>query len=261
MIASLPMYDWPEIRPATDAFWRALTGELRARGIDAPDELDRTRAADKQWRDPDLLLSQTCGFPYVTGLRDTVRLVATPVYAVDGCDGSDYSSFLLVHRDCPAEDLAGLAPRTIAVNTPDSQSGWNALRHTVLRDTGRPVDAGGLLLTGSHRQSIRAVARGEADLCAVDPVCYALAGRFEPETTAAVRILARSDPTPTLPLITSGRAGDDILARLREALDAVISAPAVADVAQELAIAGFHRLTDRDYDRIRVIEPVAGQNA
>jgi hypothetical protein len=43
MIASLPMYDWPEVREATDAWWAGLARHLRDAGFEAPDRLTRAR--------------------------------------------------------------------------------------------------------------------------------------------------------------------------------------------------------------------------
>ena len=42
-VAALPMYDWPEIAPATDRLWAALRDHLRAAGVAAPDALTRDR--------------------------------------------------------------------------------------------------------------------------------------------------------------------------------------------------------------------------
>jgi hypothetical protein len=36
MIATLPMYDWPEVREATDAWWAGLARHLRGAGFEAP---------------------------------------------------------------------------------------------------------------------------------------------------------------------------------------------------------------------------------
>ncbi|MDP2734302.1 MAG: hypothetical protein Q8O63_14555, partial [Hoeflea sp.] len=49
--ASLPMYDWPEIRAATDAVWAAIRSELSQRGIDAPARLDRSADPEPLWSD------------------------------------------------------------------------------------------------------------------------------------------------------------------------------------------------------------------
>ena len=52
-VASLPMYDWPEVQGATDRLWRAIRDQLRAEGIEAPDRLTRPADPATTWRDPD----------------------------------------------------------------------------------------------------------------------------------------------------------------------------------------------------------------
>ena len=87
MIASLPMYDLPEIRAATDAWWRGLSEHMGIKG-----ELDRGPDHYQAWRDPDLVFSQTCGYPLTHEFRGRLRLLATPHYAADGCTGPFYRS-------------------------------------------------------------------------------------------------------------------------------------------------------------------------
>ena len=64
MIVDLPMYDWPEQRAETDSFWAAVAAGLRAAGVEAPERLARPADPAVGWRDPDLLLGQTCGMPF-----------------------------------------------------------------------------------------------------------------------------------------------------------------------------------------------------
>src|SRR6266540_2865807 len=105
-VASLPMYDWPEIAWASDALWKAIAVRLNAAGVASPEKLDRWRSSDAIWRDPGLVLSHTCGYPFSTRLRGIVRLVATPIYDVFGCEGAYYSSIIVVRADEPGERLA-----------------------------------------------------------------------------------------------------------------------------------------------------------
>jgi len=44
------------------------------------------------WLSPDLLLSQTCGYPFITSLRGKVRLVGRPSYELTHSSGGDHSS-------------------------------------------------------------------------------------------------------------------------------------------------------------------------
>ena len=75
--------------------WTAIAERLNATGIAAPSAIDRAREADSVWRDPGLVVSQTCGLPFSTRLRGMVRLVAVPAYAVAGCEGPRFSSMII----------------------------------------------------------------------------------------------------------------------------------------------------------------------
>ncbi len=107
-VAALPMYDFPEISTANDALWRRIAAALRARGVEAPENLTRGRALMDLWRDPGLIFAQTCGYPYLTTLREAVVLVATPEYGFPGCAGADHRSFVV-------RSVARAAPRAYGV--------------------------------------------------------------------------------------------------------------------------------------------------
>ena len=80
--AGLPMYDPPELHAIVDAWWSGLARAFRAEGIpDVPDRLDRSLSLDALWGAPDLLLTQTCGFPLFGSWADRLQYLATPRYA------------------------------------------------------------------------------------------------------------------------------------------------------------------------------------
>jgi hypothetical protein len=197
MIVSLPMYDLPEVAAATEAWWQAIRAALRAAGLPAPvlrDQPERDLLA--HWRRPDLLLSQTCGLPYRSVLHDHVELVGTPDFGLEGCQAGHYCSAIVVRAEDGRRGLHDFDGARLAYNEGISQSGWAApLAHAA---------AAGIRFrtgprTGAHRLSMRAVARGEADL-------------------AALRVLDRTAPTPGLPCITArGQDAPAIAAALAEA--------------------------------------------
>jgi ABC-type phosphate/phosphonate transport system substrate-binding protein len=243
-IASLPMYDWPEIRWANDALWSAIALRLAEAGMEVPSHLDRSRAHDDVWRDPDLILSQTCGFPFSTQLIGKACLVGTPVYAVEGCSGPFYST-VIVARKGDGNRLSEFRGRRFAVNSEDSLSGHVALRVAML-EAGLDPAAVEWVATGSHRNSIRAVAAGEADIASIDAVCWALAKDYEGEAVAELEVVTRTPLRPGLPLLTALREGgevDKIRGAIREALaDPVSAAPRAA-----LHLSGIAALADADY--------------
>lgn len=198
MIASLPMYDWPELRAQTDLYWSAIRRELghgpERLSRDIPDPL-------AHWRAPDLLLSQTCGMPYRTALHADVALVGTPDFGLPGCPPGHYCSVLVVREDDDRRQLSEFASEIFAYNEGGSQSGWAApCTHAAARGLRlqRP------LATGAHRASIRAVASGRAAMAAIDAVTWELALRHEP-AARRLRVLERTAPTPGLPYITALR--------------------------------------------------------
>ena len=87
-IAVLPMYDFPWIAAANDALWASISARLARAGVRSPTLLTRGGDLAALWRRPGLILGQTCGYPYVSGLKDAVRLIATPEYGFPGCEGA-----------------------------------------------------------------------------------------------------------------------------------------------------------------------------
>ena len=126
-----------DVRPSGGAlgYRRAVAGAVQRPGGAGRGGPGGARPAARLCRrfgwSPASILSQTCGYPYATRLRGRVRLVATPVYRAEGCDGARYRSVLLVRADDRAENLADLRGRRVALNADDSQSGHNALRAAV----------------------------------------------------------------------------------------------------------------------------------
>lgn len=237
MIAALPMYDRPELRAETDALWGAIRDALRARGIDAPDSLTRGRDPWAIWTDPGLVLAQTCGLPYRSRLHDRVALVATPDYALPGCPPGHYNSVIIARDPCLPD-----RPR-IAVNDPLSQSGWAALHDWT---TARGVTRGPVLATGGHAASAHAVARGQADLAAIDAQTWRQilrAGDADPALE-----IDRTAPTPALPFITAGHRDP---APIRAALAAAVTG-LPADLRAALDLAGLVQIAPGTYRAVPV---------
>jgi ABC-type phosphate/phosphonate transport system substrate-binding protein len=207
MIASLAMYDFGAAVAANDRFWALIREGLRERGIDAPERLTRGDAAFwPAWEAPDLLLSQTCGYPYRARLHDRVAYVGTPDYGVEGCPPGHYRSVFVVRADDSRQSLAEFDGARFAFNEDLSQSGWAAPQIHAARLGVRLPPA---LRTGGHRRSAQAVADGRADIAALDAVTHRLLLDNDAALAARIRVIARTEPTPGLPLITArdGPAG------------------------------------------------------
>lgn len=246
--ASLPMYDLPELRWATDALWSAIVERLAARRIAAPLALTRGPALRDLWTDPALLFSQCCGNPYVRHHRGRLRLVATPRYTAPGCDGPSYRSLLVARHDGRDRGLADFRGTVCAVNEWDSLSGWVALAAALPQAPDRFFRAA--LVTGAHVDSLAAVAAGHADIAAIDCVTQALLQRHRPAALAGLRVIGETAAAPGLPYVTRRDADDNVVAALRDALHDALSDPALAAECDALLLDGIVILSDADYDAI-----------
>ena len=212
---SLPMYDWPEVSGLWDALWAEMSVALAAFG--APERLDRSGVPVEA-----ALLTQTCGWPLVREGWD-VEIVGAFDFGLKGCRPGEYRSVL----------IEGPGQGPVAVNEMGSQSGYAAL----CRYLGTRPDE--VILTGSHRASVQAVAQGRAGMAAIDAVSWRLAEAHE-VAAGACRVVGHSPPVPGLPLVAR-REG----AAMFEALEPVMQSHA----ATALGISGLVRFDLATYQR------------
>jgi ABC-type phosphate/phosphonate transport system substrate-binding protein len=244
LIACLPMYDWPEVRPATDALWAAMAAAFARHGIDAPTELDRETPREDAWAAPTLVLGQTCGLPYMRSLRGRATLLGSPIYDLPDAEPGDYYSVIVARVDDPAATLADFRGRRVAYNGADSQSGYAALQVVVapLAEDGQFFGTG--LTTGTHRRSAAAVAEGRADIAALDAVSWQLLSDHD-AVAGGLKIIATTPLSPGLPYITS-LSGASRQATLNTALAEAINDLDPAS-RRALRIEGFRPRAERDY--------------
>ncbi|MFK7874673.1 MAG: phosphate/phosphite/phosphonate ABC transporter substrate-binding protein [Paracoccaceae bacterium] len=203
------MYTIPATVEANDAFWDAIRANL---GF-GPMSLTKTSDLWSIWQSPDLLFSQTCGYPFRAKLANSVQLVGTPDYQLSGCAPGHYYSVILA-RD--AQALSSMQTPRFAYNEALSQSGWAA---PVQLFQSLELGLAGVLQTGSHAASARAVRDGLADLAGLDVLTYQMLKRHSPDDLNGLKIIATTDPTPTLPYITSlGQNASQLATALKAAI-------------------------------------------
>lgn len=242
MLATLPMYDWPEVRDATDLFWSALAKELGESGT-----LNRLINYADAWLQPDLVFSQTCSYPFTHQLRGRVTYVATPHYNVDGCDGPNYSSILFGRE---AKPLAAYRGCHTAISTTDSMSGMLALHLATAKLAANGPFFATQSISGGHVNSLIMVQDGKADLCAIDCVCVALARTYRPQLLEGLVEVGRSPSVPGLPIIT--QAGN--VAALRSALQVVFADEPLKQACKTMLLSGYSVLEPKAYDVILDLE-------
>ena len=256
--ASLSMYDPPWLHAANDRLWALIAERLVDVGIaDVPATLDRAADLDDLWRSPTLLLAQTCGYPLMTELRETVQIVATPRYRVPGAEDAWHRAAIVVRAGDPATRLPDLRGRHAGVNGLNSNTGMNLFRAAMAPHAGDGRFFGAVSLTGAHAASIDALIAGTIDVAAIDAVTLELLSHHDPDIARAIRILTWTAAVPGLPLVTAAATPPDTVATMRRVLRQLATDPAFASAADALALDGFETLSLESYGRIVAIETAA----
>lgn len=253
---ALPMYNVsPAVREAYEALLDTVLDVLRADGWQGQVELVRDPALPDLWKQPDLLFGQTCGYPYMTQLLGQVQLIATPSYAMPGCNGSDYSSAIVVRSNSDITRLADARGRIAAANDRHSNSGMNVLRHAVapLAVDGRFFE--NVIWSGSHYASLGLVREGTADIAAVDCVTFAYLQQENPAWLEGLSVLQYSASSPGLPMIAGQQVPAEVVTQLRT----VLLQPnlALEQRMRTLRIRDFEHRPHGDYERVLQLERVA----
>ncbi|KJZ62998.1 phosphate/phosphite/phosphonate ABC transporter substrate-binding protein [Pseudomonas fluorescens] len=239
--AELLMYVAPEpIRAANERWLSSILdhlghARLSAEGLSLPE----------LWLSPDLLLTQTCGYPLMTALRGRVRVIGRPRYELPDANGGNHCSLLLSRADDPRRSLPAFRDSRGVINGEDSNSGMNLLRHRLapLHRDGQFFASVGI--SGSHRESLRWLREERADLAAIDSVTFAYLARHAEEEVAGLRVIARSAFSPTLPYITVATVTDEQAEELRQVMNTTLQA--LPEVREILGLREVLPASESDY--------------
>lgn len=253
-LVSLPMYNLPEMRAVNARFWDALHSLLIEAGLkDAPDTLVFERGPVPDRLEPELLFSQTCGYPLETVFKGQAIRLGAPIYAVPGCANLEYPwpthrAFFVVRAESSAQSLADIEGSVFLLNSPVSNSGMNLPRRALAEIAGGRKFFRAVIETGGHPASLDRLLRGEGDVASIDCVTYAFWRHYRPDTAARLRILAETPVSPAIPFVTSVATPPEIVGMLRAALHTLGREPRYAAARSGLTIAGIADVPDAAYE-------------
>ena len=217
-----PCMQGPELTGAFERLWADTCGILRKRGIAAPDRLT-SDIPDLMafWQRPDLVLSQTCGYPFPSFSEGS----CCPCRHTRLCIARLRARLLLQLHHCPRRHAARAAR---GFRLPDLRVQRDPIRSRASpRLWSRPRPGGftfaNRVATGAHVASARMVAQGQADIAAIDAVSWRHIDRFE-TWTDRLRVLEHTPPTPGLPFITANHVHAEEIANCLDVAIAKIPA-------------------------------------
>ena len=258
--ASLPMYNLPEMRDANARFWGALRGVLVEAGLrDLPESLRFERLPVPERIGPEVLFSQTCGYPLETVFRGQAMRLGTPCYAAPGCDGPTHRAFFVVPAGSGASALPDLRGSRFLLNSPVSNSGMNLPRRSLAEIAGGRAFFVEVIETCGHPASLDRLLRGEGDVASIDCVTYAFWRHYRPDAAARLRIIGETVPSPAIPFVTSIATPPDTVQVLRAALRTLMREVRYAEVRRGLMLTDIVDLPDAAYSDLLDYEREAAE--
>jgi phosphonate transport system substrate-binding protein len=198
----------------------------------------------------DIDVAFICSGPYATA-REAYGFKPLAMPVVHG--RPSYQSYLIVNKDSPYKRLEDLRGRTFAFTDPHSNTG-KLIPTAWLADLKERPETffSQTIYTYSHDNAILAVSRELVDGAAVDSLIYEYYQEKKPEFTARTKIIRKSQPFGTPPLVTSGRLPPGDHERLQQVLFSMHQDPEGEKILKELFIDRFVPLQEAWYDAIRL---------
>ena len=246
------MYDIAEAHASTMQLVDALAAALCAIGLDAHADTPVASGHDdllRYWSSDGMLLSQSCGLPFIEDLHDVVDIVGTPLWTDVSDDRGRYQTVIVVRESLAItsiDNAQGLRP---VINHSRSLSGWCSLG-VALSDIGAEdsyvmpyVESEG------HAKSLQFLQDKRADFASIDPGTFQLLQRHRPSLTNGLRIIGHGPHVPATPMHVSKVRTAEFDA-LQAATLEVFSRAELAGARAEIGIDGAVAISASDYSLI-----------
>ena len=150
-------------------------------------------------------LSHVCGYPLVNQYAGQLEPLCAPHFDIDGVNGAEYFSYFMVKKTMPINSIVESKGLIVAVNTMNSNSGMNVLRHEI--ETINKLGAiqqffKELKISGSHNNSLHYLIDEKADIASIDAASYYFLQRNNPELNSQLKVIGRSVKTTSPPFVT-----------------------------------------------------------
>ena len=196
-------------------------------------------------------LAFICTGPFAAS-RDKFGFVALATPQVRG--QPFYQSYLIVPKDSPFQNFEDLRGRVFAFTDPDSNTGAMVPRFW-LAEMGETPESffSKTIFTYSHDNSILAVARGMVDAAAVDGHQWEYFEHFSPAYTSKTRVIRKSQPFGSPPLVASDRLKDDVRSKVQELMLSMHTDPEGKRILENLLIDRFVAPREEWYETARAM--------
>jgi phosphonate transport system substrate-binding protein len=167
-----------------------------------------------------------------------------------------YYAYVIVHASSPVRSFAELRGKRFAFTDPNSNTGRLVPTYLVGRESRLPPEAffGAVSYSGSHDRSIDLVNTGTVDGASVDSLVFDYIASRNPARVKSVRIVAKSIPFGTPPVVANTKADSKLRGRIQAILIGMHADPEGKRILDRMLIDRFVVPVDSNYDTVGEME-------
>lgn len=200
-------------------------------------------------KNKEVIAAFVCSGPYVDGHKEfgMEAVVAPQMYGK-----TLYYSYIIVSADSPIKSFSDLKGKKFAFTDPKSNTG-KLVPTYILAKMGETPDSyfGKYIFSGSHDNSIEAVAKKIVDGAAVDHLIYEYIKDKNPAFVAGTKVLEKYGPYGMPPFVTRSDLDPQIKEQLKTILLGMDKDPKGKELINKIMIEKFVEVKDSLYDSVR----------
>ena len=206
-------------------------------------------------------LGFVCGLPYVMEKakpKPSYDLLLAPVMSNKKYhDKPVYYSYVIVNKNSKFNNFMDLKGSRFVFNDEISNSGYNIPRAHLIAIGETSGFFGSVIRSGSHEESIRLVASGEADASAVDSLVYDYDIANNPLYVAKTKVIKILGPTGIPPVVISKNISLSLRHKIKTILTAMNKDPIGKRILKQAMVDRFISVADSNYDDIRKMKKIS----
>jgi len=198
----------------------------------------------------DVSIAFLCSGPYV---KDKVKFGAELLVAPQSYGQSFYHAYIIVHKDSPIKDMAGLKGKKFAFTDPKSNTGKLVPTYMIAKDFNTTPENffSEVIYTRSHDKSVEAVAKKLVDGASIDSLIYDYAVKKNPTYTSETKIIRKSAPYGIPPLVVRKEMDPVLRNKIKDIFLSMHTDPAGKAILDGIMVDKFIVPQDKDYNAVR----------
>ncbi len=198
----------------------------------------------------DLSIAFLCSGPYV---KDRAKFGAELLVAPQSYGQPFYHAYIIVHKDSPIKDMAGLKGKKFAFTDPKSNTGKLVPTYMVAKEFHETPEKffSEVIFTRSHDKSVEAVAKKLVDGASIDSLIYDYAVKKNPVYTSETKIIRKSPPYGIPPVVVRKDLDPALRAKIKDIFLNMHNDPAGRAILDGIMVDKFIVPKDSDYNSVR----------